>query len=670
MPSASFRRCAPPRRLDALATKLGKTSGLSYRPMRGRIPQPFIDDLIARADIVELIGHRVTLTRAGREYKAPCPFHDEKTPSFTVSPQKGFYHCFGCGAHGTAIGFLMNYENLDFVDAVQALAEMLGTEVPREAQPERSSVASGLHELLAEANRIYRAALRDSSKAIDYLRNRGIDGPAARQFAMGYAPDSWDTLLRKLGTNESRRRRLIEAGLVLKNDQGREYDRFRDRIMFPIRDPRGRVIGFGGRVLGDSGPKYLNSPETPVFHKGQALYGVHEARRATPPGAGRPADILVVEGYLDVASLAQHGIGPAVATLGTATTVEHIRRLARMAERVIFCFDGDRAGRAAAWRALETALPQAGGRVELKFLLLPEGEDPDSLVRSRGADFFRELMASAVPLSDFLLGELREQVELSNADGRSRLVSLAQPLLGRLPAGVYRELLVRQLAEGIGLSPESLERLLDAPPSTPPAYGPPPPRPAAAGPAAGSRPRGTLVRRAIGLLLNYPAAGAGFTAVDGLAEVGQPGARLLRRLLDTVAEYPDITTAGLLERFRDDPEGRHLGRLLETVPLDGEAAASRVLGENLDRLVAHDRRARFALLLARGPLHSSRGTAPSWPDCNACSARARGTPMGPERSIVVAAVFVRPVAAESPVVDIFSARTRSIRYISTFALTH
>ena len=562
--------------------------------MSGRIPQSFIDDLIARADIVEVVGNRVTLTRAGREYKAPCPFHDEKTPSFTVSPQKGFYHCFGCGAHGTAIGFLMNYENLDFVDAVEALAEMLGVEVPRDAQPERDSAASGLYELLAEANRIYRAALKDSSRAADYLMNRGLDGPTADQFTVGYAPDSWDTLLRRLGTSDARRRQLIEAGLVIKNDKGQEYDRFRDRIMFPIRDPRGRVIGFGGRVLGDGGPKYLNSPETPIFHKGQALYGVHEARR-TAPGAGRPRDILVVEGYLDVASLAQHGIGPAVATLGTATTVEHIRRLTRMAERVIFCFDGDRAGRAAAWRALETALPQAGGTVELKFLLLPDGEDPDSLVRSVGAESFLEFMQTAAPLSDFLLGELREQVDLSSADGRSRLVSLAQPLLGRLPGGVYRELLVRQLAEGIGLNPESLERLLDAPPSAPLPYGQAPP------PAVSSRPRGTLVRRAIGLLLNYPAAGAGLTAVEGLAEVKQPGVRLLRQLLDAVAEIPDITTAGLLERFRSDPEGRHLGRLLESAPLDSAEAASQVLTENLARLASDDRQSRLAMLLARVP---------------------------------------------------------------------
>ena len=329
------------------------------------------------------------LTKAGRDYKAPCPFHDEKTPSFTVSAQKGFYHCFGCGAHGTAIGFLMNYENLGFVDAVEALAEMLGVEVPREARAARRVEAGAdLYKLLAEADRIYRAALKGSSRAIDYLKNRGIEGVTAARFAMGYAPDAWDTVLRTLGTDETRRRQLIDAGLVTRNDKGREYDKFRDRIMFPIRDPRGRVIGFGGRVLDSGEPKYMNSPETPVFHKGRELYGIYEAQHGRGRTIGRPDEILVVEGYLDVASLAQHGIGPSVATLGTATTVDHIRRLTRMTQRVIFCFDGDRAGRTAAWRAMETALPHAGGRVELKFLLLPEGEDPDSLVRARGAEAF------------------------------------------------------------------------------------------------------------------------------------------------------------------------------------------------------------------------------------------------------------------------------------------
>ena len=561
--------------------------------MNGRIPHSFIDDLVARADIVEVVGRRVNLTKAGRDYKAPCPFHDEKTPSFTVSAQKGFYHCFGCGAHGTAIGFLMNYENLGFVDAVEALAEMLGVEVPREARAARGTEAgASLYELLAEASRIYRAALKGSSRAIDYLKNRGIEGVTAARFAMGYAPDAWDTVLRALGTDETRRRQLIDAGLVNRNENGREYDRFRDRIMFPIRDPRGRVIGFGGRVLGSGEPKYMNSPETPVFHKGRELYGIHEAQHGPGRTIGRPEEILVVEGYLDVASLAQHGIGPAVATLGTATTVDHIRRLTRMTQRVIFCFDGDRAGRAAAWRAMETALPHAGGRVELQFLLLPEGEDPDSLVRTRGAEAFLDEMRSAAPLSEFLLGELKSQVDLSNADGRSRLVALAKPLFSRLPEGVYRELLIREVAEVVGLSAEGLERELETS-ETPPPY-----HRAEEARAVAVNPRSTLIRQAIGLVLNYPSIALKLKEIPDLTMVDQPGARLLRQLLETTVEHPEVTPARLLERFRDDPEGRHLGRLLDTAPLDSQEAASAVLQDMLRRVVADHLKRRLATLLA------------------------------------------------------------------------
>jgi len=554
--------------------------------MSGRIPQSFIDELVARADVAEVIGARINLKKAGREHKALCPFHNEKTPSFTVSPDKGFYHCFGCGAHGTAIGFLMSYENLGFVEAVEALAETLGMEVPSDVASGHTGREAELYAVLAETDQIYRAALRDHASAIEYLQGRGIDGPTAARYAIGFAPDGWDTIRKALGGSEARMSLLVEAGLLIENEQGRRYDRFRNRIMFPIRDHRGRIIGFGGRILGAGEPKYLNSPETPVFHKGQALYGLYEARQAH----GRGEEMLVVEGYLDVASLAQHGIEPAVATLGTATTTEHIRRLTRLAERVIFCFDGDRAGRAAAWRALETALPHGGGQVELKFLLLPEGEDPDSLVRSRGPDAFRRLMTDAAPLSEFLLGELKERVDLSSADGRSRLTALARPLLNRLPAGVYRELLVAQLGETVGLSTQRLESLLDTTGGDAtrrvPATAPP-------------ERRSSLIRKAIALILHYPAAAAELEPMAGLSKVTQPGAELLRQLLEIVARNPQITTAGLLERFREHPEGRHLGRLAGAAPLDDEAAAPHVLSDNLRRIVESYHRQRLGALLAR-----------------------------------------------------------------------
>ncbi len=552
----------------------------------GRIPQAFIDGLIARADIVEIVGSRITLKKAGREYKAVCPFHDEKTPSFTVSPTKGFYHCFGCGAHGTAIGFLMNYEHLGFVEAVEALAEMLGLEVPSNGDDRHAGRNDSLYGILREADQIYRNALRQNSAAIDYLRQRGIDGATAGRFAMGFAPDAWDTILRTLGTSEARIAQLRDAGLVIRNEQGHQYDRFRDRIMFPIRDPRGRVIGFGGRVLGAGEPKYLNSPETPVFHKGQALYGLYEARQ-TP---GRAAEILVVEGYLDVASLAQHGVEPAVATLGTATTAEHIRRLTRLTDRVIFCFDGDRAGRAAAWRALETILPHAGGTVEVKFLLPPQGQDPDSLVREQGAEAFRALLATAKPLSEFLLEELQSKVDLASTDGRSRLTALVQPLLTRLPVGVYRELLLERLAELVGLTPARLDALLDTPQRSASSTGRPESAPK----------RSPLVRKAITLILHHPAAALELGDVADLDYVSLPGIALLQRLLEVVREHPQINAAGLEERFRHDPEGRFLSRFAGQPPLDDEDAAPQVLKDNLARLVERGLKDRLHALTRRG----------------------------------------------------------------------
>ncbi len=566
--------------------------------MNGRIPHSFVDDLIARADIVEVVGRRVTLTKAGRDYKARCPFHDEKTPSFTVSAQKGFYHCFGCGAHGTAIGFLMNYENLGFVDAVEALAEILGMEVPKNVRATRRDEAGAdLYRLLSEADRIYRSALKGSRKAIDYLKKRGIDGATAARFGMGYAPDAWDTVLRALGGDELRRQRLIDAGLVSRSDKGREFDKFRDRIMFPIRDARGRVLGFGGRVLGEGEPKYMNSPETPVFHKGRELYGIYEASHGPGRTVGRPDQVLVVEGYLDVASLAQHGVGPAVATLGTATTVVHMRRLTRMAQRVIFCFDGDRAGRQAAWRAMETALPHAGGNVELQFLLLPEGEDPDSLVRSEGPEAFLDLARAAAPLSEFMLGELKSRVDLSHADGRSRLVALAQPLFSTLPPGVYRDLLLKSVAEVVGLHVDALDRALEASAASGSAYAG-----AGAFPRAEPKSRDTLIRRAIRLVLNYPAICESLEGVPDLTGTDQPGARLLRQLVELAVEDPGITPARLLERFRDDPEGRHLGRLLDTAPLDAEEDAAGVLRDMLRRIANEHLKKRLEALLSRPTL--------------------------------------------------------------------
>ena len=546
----------------------------------GRIPQPFIDELLARADVVEVVGARVSLKRAGSNYKGLCPFHGEKTPSFTVSPSKGFYHCFGCGEHGSALGFLMSYDGLSFPEAVEALAESLGMEVPRETEPATAQRSENdeLLELLREADQIYRAELRKHPHAIEYLKRRGIDGATAGRFALGYAPNAWDTLLKALGGSDHRVRLLVQAGLLSQNDQGRRYDRFRDRITFPIRNMRGQVIGFGGRILQTGEPKYLNSPETPVFHKREALYGLYEARDER-----RPQAILVVEGYMDVASLAQHGVEPTVATLGTATTPEHVRRLTRLAPRVVFCFDGDRAGRAAAWRAMETALPFAGGSVELKFLLLPEGEDPDSLVRKDGPEAFRSRLEDALPLSKFVVGELAGRVDLGTADGRAQATALAKPLLERLPEGVYRELLTAELAAAVGLPAERFAKLLAARPAAPTGA----PRPQRA------RPKSTRLRKMIMLALHYPAAAA---TVDpaGLEEVEGAGPALLAEVLEVARSNPNLTAAAMVERFREHALAPHLHELLAVTPLDEAEAAAAVLADGV-RLIVEEHRRRAAV---------------------------------------------------------------------------
>jgi DNA primase len=551
--------------------------------MAGRIPKAFIDELIARADILEVVGARVALKRAGSNYKGLCPFHGEKTPSFTVSPSKGFYHCFGCSAHGTAIGFLMAHDNLEFPEAVEALAEMMGLEVPRETTgtPERKDENEELYALMREADQIYRAALRTSDTAVAYLKKRGIDGATAGRFGIGYAPNAWDTVLRALGSSEARIAQLVQAGLVVTNDSGRRYDRFRDRIMFPIRNsPRGQVIGFGGRVLDSGEPKYLNSPETPIFRKGHELYGLFESRQ----NPGRPKQIIVVEGYLDVAGLVQHGIEHAVATLGTATTTENLRRLTRLTDRILFCFDGDRAGRAAAWRALETALPYGGGTLELKFLLLPEGDDPDSFVRSRGPEAFLAMAEQAAPLSDFLVKELATRVDLGTVDGRSRFQAVAKPLLKRLPEGTYRAAVMDAFGAALRITPAVLDQMMsDEAPAAPP------PRLA----LAGGR-RKTLVQRVISLVLHYPEAAAELREPATLDELTQPGADLLRRVLTLARSLPAPTTAQLLEHFRDDPDVRHLETLVAEEPLDGPEAAAGVLNDALERMAEESRKSRAA----------------------------------------------------------------------------
>jgi DNA primase len=567
----------------------------------GLIPQSFIDELIARADIVEVIGLRVPLKKAGREYKACCPFHGEKTPSFWVSPDKQFYHCFGCGAHGTVLRFLMDHDRMAFPEAVEELAQLLGLEVPREAGSAAGNTKradESLYELMGRVAGFFSECLARDERARAYVERRGLVRETVEHFGIGYAPNSWNEVLRRFGANDGDRRALTELGLIIERDRGqirdgeRHYDRFRDRIMFPIRDVRGRVIAFGGRIIEQGEPKYLNSPETALFHKGRELYALYETRRAR----SNLKRLLIVEGYMDAVRLHQAGITYAVATLGTATTPEHFKRIFRLVSEVVFAFDGDKAGRAAAWRALQHALPEAREGREIKFLFLPEGHDPDSLVGEEGREAFEKRLDTTLPLSEYLVRELSEQADLSHADGRARFSELARPLFAKLSEGVYRELLLGRLAGVIGIAPQRLQELWggsgtvagsggaatsgsragahEASPSARAAHN--------QGRTRTSAGRGSLVRQAVVRLVRFPAIAGEVSAEEreALDACEEPGVDLLRALLDDLRERPVQIAAQVIERWADKPGGDVLQKLLqrEEIVTDAGAAAGELRG--------------------------------------------------------------------------------------------
>jgi DNA primase len=542
--------------------------------MAGRIPQAFIDEVIVRSDIVEVIGARVPLKKAGREFKACCPFHNEKSPSFWVSPEKQFYHCFGCGVHGTVITFLMQYEKMEFLDAVADLAQRAGLEVPREALKAGESVSADLHQVMARIARFFEQNLADNPRASSYLAGRGIDAATGAKFALGYAPDSWDALLKRFGTAEEARAQIFQLGMIIERDtRGGErtagfYDRFRDRLMFPIRDSRARVIGFGGRIIDQGEPKYLNSPETPLFHKGRELYGLYEARQAR-------ADfkrLMIVEGYMDVVRLHQAGVTYAVATLGTATTQEHLNKIFKLTSEVVFCFDGDRAGRQAAWRALENSLPMALDGREFKFMFLPDGHDPDTLVAHEGSEAFEGRLSGALPLSEYLIQYLMVEVDLTHIDGRAKLKALAAPLFARMPEGIYREMLAEGLAARVGMPAAALKKSFAAGG----AGRAPTPRPEPSGSTRGrmSVGRGNLLTQAITLVLHHPAAAAAIKAQEALRQVNRAGVPVLDELLTEAKSISEPSTAVLLERWRERPEYARLAQLAMAEPLVADAAAA------------------------------------------------------------------------------------------------
>ncbi|WP_372809940.1 DNA primase [Litorivivens sp.] len=542
--------------------------------MAGLIPQHFIDELLARIDIVEVIDRRVPLRKTGQNYSALCPFHDEKTPSFSVNPDKQFYYCFGCGAGGNAIGFLMEYERQDFPQAVDTLAMVAGLEVPKERteKPEKVARRKDLHGLMEQAARFYQKQLkehRDSQRAKDYLVKRGLSGEIAKAFQIGFAPPGWDNLMKALASDDGTRQLLIDAGMLISSDD-KCYDRFRDRIMFPILDNRGQVVAFGGRVLGDDKPKYLNSPETDIFHKGKELYGLYQARK-TVRNLER---LVIVEGYMDVVALAQHGIHYAVATLGTATSEDHLRKVFRYCPEVVFCFDGDEAGRKAARRAMETVLPLMEDGRQARFLFMPEGEDPDTQVRTIGTTRFENLILNASPLETHFFDALSAGLNIDSLEGKARLSKLAAPLIQRLPAGVYRELMLGDLAKRTGLTATALQNVLE---HNPPAEAEPPPRrEPRQKPPAPSLPeskRDTLLYM-ISLLLLHPAS-ANALFDEALPALNNPYQKTLESVLALLRKRPESSTAMLLGHWQGQPEGEVLTRALslEKPNYDAEKAA-------------------------------------------------------------------------------------------------
>lgn len=522
--------------------------------MAGRIPKSFIDDVIERTDIVDLIDTRVPLKKAGKNYQACCPFHNEKSPSFSVSPDKQFYHCFGCGAHGNAISFLMEYDQLEFVEAIEELARLHALEVPREDNKGRAQKFESVsreqklsdYDLMETAAKFFQHQLKhdeNSNKVIEYLKGRKLSGKTCQQYGIGYAPDSWDKALKTLAKTPEQRQQLVDLKVLTQNDSGKVYDFFRNRVMFPIRDKRGRVVGFGGRVIDDSMPKYLNSPETRVFHKGSELYGFHQAKTANP----KLQQVLIVEGYMDVVSLAEQGINYAVAALGTATTPEHMSLLFRNTKKVICCYDGDRAGRDAAWRALENALPHLKDGIDLRFAFLPDGEDPDTMVQQEGREAFEQRMEQATPLLTYFFEHFLAELDITSDAGKSALHASAKPLIELVPSDYYKEALKAKLAQLLGKSVDNLTGFTKSP--------------MAEVKQQQAELQVTPMRRAIALLLQNPNLAQAVPFIPALSQADLPGFKQLIDIQEAILNEPNLKSHVLLERFRDRKEYQLLAKL-------------------------------------------------------------------------------------------------------------
>ncbi|WP_225639664.1 DNA primase [Candidatus Profftia sp. (ex Adelges kitamiensis)] len=519
--------------------------------MTRRIPHVFINDLLSRINIVDIIYARISLKKQGKNYNACCPFHNEKKPSFTVSAEKQFYYCFGCGAHGNVIDFLMHYDSLNFIESIEELTAISGLTIPftqgvicNKTEYHKRQI---LYKLMGVLSNFYQKTLNkpNNKHAWQYLEKRGLDAKIINYFSIGYAPAGWDSTLKNFSHDEASRTALNDAGIIIPNRNGRIYDLFRNRIIFPIRDRRGRVIAFGGRTLNNDIPKYINSPETDIFHKRRELFGLYEAHQHRD----QLPCILIVEGYMDVVTLAQFGINYALASLGTNTTAEHIRLMFRNTDTVVYCYDGDNTGRKAAWRALETALPFLSDGRQLKFMFLPDGEDPDTLIRKEGHLKFVQRINQAEPMSSFLFNTLIPKVDLSTPDGRTKLSALALPLIKRIPGDTLRFYLRRFLGQKIGiLDDNQLEKILPHIVNTESIYQQP-------------QLKRTTMRTLIGLLLQNPSLASKVTSLESLRTYNLPGLPLFIEIVQTCLAYPDLTTGQLIELYRNNKYAKHLETL-------------------------------------------------------------------------------------------------------------
>ena len=528
--------------------------------MSDRIPQDFIDDLVQRVDIGEIIGNRIDIKKAGKEYKANCPFHGEKTPSFTVSPEKGFYHCFGCGAHGTALGFLMEYERLTFIEAIEELAKTVGVDVPKTKEDKIKNKRNiSLKELLSEVSAHYTSNLSQSKEAINYLKDRGIDGKNAKYFSLGFSNNSWSEILDTFGTSEKDKQKLLDSGLIIKKDNSGFYDRFRNRIMFPIKDNRGDVLGFGGRIIGNDEPKYLNSPETALFRKGELLYGLFESKE----GIGKTKSAIIVEGYTDVIALQKYGFNTALATLGTATTEYHIRKMFRTIDEITFCFDGDKAGYKAALKAMELSLPLVKTNKEVNFLILKKGQDPDEMIKSDGSDAFNTSLNNAYSLDQFLIEVMRDKYNTETVKGKANAIEDGMSLLSKVKEGIYKDLLIENFSNEYKLNENQIKRFYEDTnqkrDNSKRSF-----RNRPGNKKLGLRP--SLIKQAISILLHYPNILKDIVVEDCLSHIDEKGIDILKEIINLTQGKDSIRLATILEHFQDKKTQQHLQNLsLETL---------------------------------------------------------------------------------------------------------